>query len=265
MEGGLRVVELSVDDDIVVYVNSDDITAAEFELVYTTRVRGPLLTHYVTTSSNVNDPLFWETTNAEGVTPADVAKQKTLRVAIRVKVERRLAVESHLLPDASFRGVMTRWASDKLKRSEACARGGVVYGPVSHDLGWFYSYEQSLVNTALRRLAGASARQSDLIAHYRNASERFANLDIVGVNRVGAESDDGGRLPERAGSLDPGGSSANPEPSSVSAVDVSPGKALIDAVRYDFARELHNRVLSSRIGSSMVDVSVDTLNRMKIE
>ncbi len=257
--------EPPVDDDIVVYVNSDDIAAAEFELIYTTRVRGPLLTHCVVTSLNVNDPLFWETTNAEGVTPADVAKQKTLRVAIGAKIERRLAVESQLLPDASFRGVMMRWAGDKMKRSEAYARGDVVYGPVSHDLEWFYNYEQSLVNTALRRLASASARESDLIAHYRNVSERFANFQVVRVDRGSTESEDGGLLPERAGFLATDGRPASFEPNSVAATPILQGKAIMDAVRYDFARESHNRVLSSRIDSSVVDINVNVLNRIRIQ
>jgi hypothetical protein len=102
------------------------------------------------TWSDSGDPAFWSDPT-DPRSPAALLRVRTLEVLIRLTAERALLREQGIPYPADYDELVASCDRENLRRADALAKGGIVYGPRRYSLAGWRDYLHSTALIALKR------------------------------------------------------------------------------------------------------------------
>ncbi|MGG1516283.1 peptidyl-prolyl cis-trans isomerase [Paenibacillus oryzisoli] len=134
--------------DVVVLINGEPVTVAEFNLLLKDNLAYTYA--YFKDKYGIDDNQdFWESTYS-GENPLSVVKEKTLESLKKIKVQQRLAKEKGVIDEISYSSFLTKWKEENSRRQAAVKSNKVIYGPVQYAEKDYYHYVLSNMITELK-------------------------------------------------------------------------------------------------------------------
>ncbi|MGG1554581.1 peptidyl-prolyl cis-trans isomerase [Paenibacillus ferrarius] len=148
MAGTGTYYKLKDPQDVVVLINGEPVTVAEFNLLLKDNLAFTYA--YFKNKYGIDDKKdFWESTYS-GENPLTVVKERTLENLKKIKVQQRLAKEKGVIDEISYTSFLTKWKEENRRRQAAVKSNKVIYGPVQYAEKDYYHYVLSNMITKLK-------------------------------------------------------------------------------------------------------------------
>ncbi len=133
---------------IVARVNGDPIVLEEFKQKLVDN-SASVYQYFNEKYGAVDSENFW-TTGYSGEFPIEIARKKTLKELVEVKVQQQMAKEYGLQVNINYRDFMKELEEENKSRKQATVKGNVLYGPQQYDYNDYFTYSFNILRMKLQ-------------------------------------------------------------------------------------------------------------------
>ncbi|WP_028612420.1 hypothetical protein [Paenibacillus harenae] len=159
-------------------VNGDPVTAAQFNRLLGLQ-RAAVIDYFKRTHGADIDRQFWDT-DFGGEVPAELAKERALKQAVKLKIQLQLVKSHGIVRGTSYDDLLSEMEEENARRSAALQAGRPVYGPVRFDENTFMDFYIGKVLIELKaKLSGKelAATEEQLLQHYESIKDGLFRLE----------------------------------------------------------------------------------------
>lgn len=158
----------------IAFINGEPISENEFDLFFS-RQRANVYSYFHSTYSVSEEDDFWHT-SYNGKIPIVTAKELTLEILKKVKLEQQLMKENGILQDATYNTFLMNLETENKRRQEALDNNQVIYGPKQYQENTYYDYLHSNRLIALKEVMGEKifhASDDKLEVYYHESKDQY--------------------------------------------------------------------------------------------
>lgn len=167
-------------DPLVMTINGDPVTAAEYRLVMRRRIAG--IYGQFQRDKNLEDhAAYWSADSGPGG-PLAKLREAVAAELVRIKISQALARRHGLADDTSFANFQKQLETENARRAAAAQDGGILYGPQSYRPGAYYYVRlrdlEARLKQTMARAAESRISDAEIERYYADNRASFGKKPI---------------------------------------------------------------------------------------